>query len=237
MSECVSPPLRILYRDEHLVAVDKPAGMAVHRSRQHPDADVLLQRLRDQLGQWVWPVHRLDPPTSGLVLFALDPETAQALGRQFRDREVEKRYLAVVRGWPEAAGVIDHPLRRAGRSERQAALTEYRVLDTTELPIPMAPHPTARYALVELKPVTGRQHQLRRHMKHISHPIIGDTTYGKGPHNRLFRERFSSGSLLLRAMGLRLNLPGSGQRLELSAGLNEEWRGVLGGAGLTMDVQ
>jgi len=237
MCQPEQPPLRIVYRDEHLVAVDKPAGMAVHRSRQHPDAAVLLQRLRDQLGQWVWPVHRLDPPTSGLILFALDPDTAQVLGKQFREREVEKQYLAVVRGWPDEAGVIDYPLRRKGRTERQAAVTEYRRLATTELPIPVAPHPTARYALVELRPITGRQHQLRRHMKHISHPIIGDTTYGKGPHNRLFRERFSSGSLLLRAMGLRLNLPGSGQRLELSAGMNEEWRGVLDGVGLTMDVQ
>ena len=236
MCDARNRALRIVHRDAHLVVVDKPAGMAVHRSRQHPDTEVLLQRLRDQLGQWVWPVHRLDPPTSGLILFALDPETAKRLGARFREREVEKRYLAVVRGWPEASGVIEHPLRREGRSERQDAVTEYRTVDTTELPIPMSPHPTARYALVELRPVTGRQHQLRRHMKHISHPIIGDTTYGKGPHNRLFRERCESGSLLLRAMGLRLDLPWSGQCLELSAGLNEEWRGVLNKVGLKLDA-
>ena len=227
MSECVSPPLRILYRDEHLVAVDKPAGMAVHRSRQHPDTEVLLQRLRDQLGRRVWPVHRLDPPTSGLVLFALDPETAQVLGRQFRDREVEKRYLAVVRGWPEASGVIDYSLRRAGRSERQEALTEYRVLDTTELPIPMAPHPTARYALVELKPVTGRQHQLRRHMKHISHPIIGDTTYGKGPHNRLFRDVLGYRQLMLHAGGVTVSHPVLGDTVCIESRPAWQWGDII----------
>ncbi|WP_421621046.1 pseudouridine synthase [Alkalilimnicola ehrlichii] len=234
MCQPEQPPLRIVYRDEHLVAVDKPAGMAVHRSRQHPDAEVLLQRLRDQLGQWIWPVHRLDPPTSGLILFALDPETAQVLGRQFREREVEKRYLAVVRGWPDEAGVIDHPLRRKGRAERQAAVTEYRRLATTELPIPVAPHPTARYALVELRPVTGRQHQLRRHMKHISHPIIGDTTYGKGPHNRLFRERLECYSLLLRSMALRFTAPWCGERREVSAGIDQEWGRVLLALGMEM---
>ncbi|WP_041718016.1 pseudouridine synthase [Alkalilimnicola ehrlichii MLHE-1] len=225
-------PLDIIHRDHDLVAVDKPAGMPVHRSRRHPGDAVLLQRLRDQLGQWLWPVHRLDPPTSGLVVFALHPEAARALAAQFQQREVEKRYLAVVRGWPLEQGRVEHPLRRPGRSERQPAVTDFHRLATTELPIPMPPHPTARYALLELRPITGRQHQLRRHMKHISHPIIGDTTYGKGPHNRLFRERFGASELLLRATRLAFRHPGTGARLHLDCPLNEAWRAVLRGSGL-----
>jgi tRNA pseudouridine65 synthase len=181
--------------------------------------------LRDQIGRAVWPVHRLDKGTSGLLLFALDPETAGVLGQQFERGEVAKRYLAVVRGHPDAAGEIDHPLGRLPdeygyRSDNdvpQAAVTHYRRLATVELPVLIDRYPTSRYALIELEPRTGRRQQLRRHMKHISHPIIGDATHGKGRHNRFFQERFNCHRLLLASVELRIRHPDDGRDVILCA--------------------
>ncbi len=221
--------LTILYRDEQLVAVHKPAGLLVHRSDlDRHETRFAVQLLRDQLGRHVHPVHRLDKGTSGVLLFALDSESASAVGRQFERDEVDKLYLAVVRGWPPEQGLIDHPLSRRfddyGRKlppeQRPAplpAITSYRRLATIELPEPMAPHPTARYALLELAPRTGRQHQLRRHLKHIAHPIIGDATWGKGAHNRLFQQRFGCHRLLLACTAMHLRHPVSGLELTITS--------------------
>ena len=220
--------LTILYRDEHLVAVHKPAGLLVHRSDlDRHETRFAVQLLRDQLGRHVHPVHRLDKGTSGVLLFALDAESASVVGRQFENDAVDKRYLAVVRGWPPEHGLIDHPLSRRfddyGRKlppeQRPAplpAITSYRRLATIELPEPIAPYPTARYALLELAPRTGRQHQLRRHLKHIAHPIIGDATWGKGAHNRLFQQRFGCHRLLLACTAMHLRHPASGTQLAIS---------------------
>jgi tRNA pseudouridine65 synthase len=183
-----------------------------------------VQLLRDQIGQPVWPVHRLDKGTSGLLLFALDPETAAELGGQFERGEVAKRYLAVVRGYPDETGEIDHPLRRMAdeygyRGEHdlpQPAVTRYRRLATVELPWRVDRYPSSRYALVELTPLTGRRHQLRRHMKHIAHPIVGDATHGKARHNRLFQEKLGCHRLMLASVGLAFHHP-DGQQLELAA--------------------
>jgi tRNA pseudouridine65 synthase len=183
-----------------------------------------VQLLRDQIGQAVWPAHRLDKGTSGLLLFALDPEAAAALSGQFERGEVAKTYRAVVRGWPDAAGEIDHPLGRMadeygyrGDHDRpRPAVTRYRRLATVELPWPVDRYPTSRYALVELNPLTGRRHQLRRHMKHIAHPIIGDASHGKGRHNRLFQDRLGCHRLLLASVALRLRHP-DGRALDLAA--------------------
>lgn len=194
--------LPVCYQDEHYIVVDKPSGMLVHRTALDPERDVALQRVRDQVGHRVYPVHRLDRPTSGLLVFAMSPEAAEALAEAFRGRGVEKRYLAVVRGWAPEAGEIDRPLRDKDTGREQPALTRYRRLATLELPIPVDPYPAARYSLVEVMPATGRRHQIRRHLAGISHPLIGDTSHGKGPHNRLFREHFNVHRLLLRAAGL-----------------------------------
>jgi tRNA pseudouridine65 synthase len=184
-----------------------------------------VQLLRDQIGRPVWPVHRLDKGTSGILLFALDAETASRVGGQFERGEVAKRYLAMVRGWPEPAGEIDHPLGRLPdeygyRGENdipQPAVTRYRRLATVELPVSVDRYPTSRYALVELEPLTGRRHQLRRHMKHIAHPIVGDATHGKGRHNRLFQELFDCRRLLLASVGLSFRHPDDGRAVVLSA--------------------
>jgi len=218
--------LPIIYQDDWLVAVHKPAGLLVHRSvLDRHETRFALQIVRDQLGRSVWPVHRLDKGTSGILVFALDKTISRAMGALFESGEVAKTYLAVVRGHPPEAGVIDHPLAPmadehaglAGGGPPQAALTHYRRLASIELPHRVDRYPTSRYALVELTPKTGRWHQLRRHMKHISHPIIGDATHGKGRHNRLFRELFGSNRLLLAAVGMAFVHPVTGEHLSLQA--------------------
>ncbi len=230
--------LEILYIDEHLVAVNKPSGLLVHRSPiDRRETRFALQIVRDQLGRWVYPVHRLDRPTSGVLLMGLSPESARHLSEHFAAGRVEKQYLAVVRGVPEDAGEIDHPLleeldkmmdpRSRTDKEAQQALTRFRRLATAELPVPVGRYPTSRYALVEATPVTGRRHQLRRHLKHIFHPIIGDTKYGEGRHNRFFREAFDCHRMLLAAVRLAFPHPDSGEQLTLTASLDDSFSAVM----------
>lgn len=222
-------PLPIVHRDEYLCAIHKPAGLLVHRTPLDRGATrFAVQLLRDQLGRHVYPVHRLDRGTSGVLLFALDPDIARRLGAQFTTRTVTKRYLAVVRGHPPEAGVIDHPLARphddrdflpgdGTGGEPRPAMTRFRRLAVAELPEAVDRYPTSRYALLELQPETGRRHQIRRHLKHAAHPVIGDSTYGKGPHNRLFTRLFGNHRLLLACVELRLIHPITGKPLALVA--------------------
>ncbi|MBN7769774.1 pseudouridylate synthase [Marinobacter daepoensis] len=220
-------PLTVIYRDSWLLAVHKPAGLLVHRSPiDKHETEFALQYARElNGGEHVYPVHRLDRPTSGVLLFARDQETARRLGMALMAGEVAKTYLAVVRGWTPEDGVIDYPLRDEPEDRRlkgreqpvREALTRYRRLATTELPVAIERYPTSRYSLVELTPETGRKHQLRRHMKHINHPIIGDANHGRGRHNRYFAERFGQGRLMLAATALNLTHPVTGELLSLSA--------------------
>jgi len=223
--------LRILYQDDYLVAVDKPPGLLVHRTGLDAgETQFALQLLRDQLGRPVWPAHRLDKGTSGVLLFALDADTARQLGQAFEAPDlVQKSYLAVVRGWPPASGLIDHPLKRMaddarpGREEVQGAQTRYRTMERYELPLPQGSFPTTRCALVELQPLTGRRHQLRRHMKHIAHPIIGDATHGKGALNRAVAGLLGVQRLWLHALRLELRHPVVGSPLRIDAPPGDEW--------------
>ena len=237
------PPLTVLYRDDHLCAVHKPSGLLVHRTALDPGASrFAVQLLRDQIGRHVYPVHRLDRGTSGVLLFALDREVASLLGASFRAGSVAKRYVAVVRGHPPEAGVIDHPLTYqpenrgteppadAGTGPRPA-VTHYRRLATAELPYRVDRYPTSRYALVELRPETGRRHQIRRHLKHAAHPVSGDSSYGKGPHNRLFAQLFGSHRLLLACVELRLTHPVTGEPLVLCAPPAEDFQRVTDALG------
>ena len=232
--------LDILYRDDFLVAVNKPSGLLVHRSNiDRHETRFAVQLLRDQIGQRVYPLHRLDKGTSGLLLFALDADSARHVGGQFERGEVGKRYLALVRGWPPESDVIDHPLSRRfddyGRklgAERLTlalpAITAYHRLDCFELPEAVDRYPTSRYALVSLRPKSGRQHQLRRHLKHIAHPIIGDATWGKGIHNRFFQQRFDCQRLLLAATQIDLRHPRDGSELSIAAAPDESFASVIG---------
>ncbi len=228
--------LSIVYRDDWLIAIHKPAGLLVHRSAlDRHETRFALQMLRDQIGRQVFPVHRLDKGTSGVLLFALDREVGRTLSGQFERGEVAKNYLAVVRGHPPEAGEIDHPLARmadehagiVASAAAQPASTRYQRLATVELPHRVDRYPTSRYALLALQPLTGRWHQLRRHLKHISHPIIGDATHGKGRHNRLFQELFGCQRLLLAATEMQLAHPVGGQALYLHADLADDFAAVL----------
>jgi tRNA pseudouridine65 synthase len=219
--------LDIVFRDEWLVAVNKPPGMLVHRTRISRDRDFVLQRLRNQLGRRVYPVHRLDRATSGLLLFALDPETDSITSTDFQEGRVTKHYLAVVRGWTDEAGTIEHALKTEDRTRLREATTHYRRLDKVELAEPVGPHPTARYSLVAFRPETGRTHQIRRHANHFAHPIIGDTTHGDGRNNRLFRRRFGIHRLLLHAWTLDLSHPRTGEPLRLQAPLPPDFQHIL----------
>ncbi|MCC5856558.1 MAG: pseudouridylate synthase [Ectothiorhodospiraceae bacterium] len=214
--------LPIVYQDTDYVAVDKPHGLLVHRTHLSGSRDAALQRLRNQLGRRVYPIHRLDRPTSGVLVFALNPDAARALAQLFESRRVEKHYLAVCRGWTEETGLIDHPIGTG--DHRQAARTRYRRRDTVELPIPVGPYPAARYSLVDVWPETGRMHQIRRHFAHIRHPLIGDTTHGEGRHNRLFRQYFQCHHLLLRADRLAFPHPFREADVCIHAPLPERWK-------------
>jgi tRNA pseudouridine65 synthase len=217
--------LNLIYGDEHLVAIDKPPGLLVHRTQLAAREDeAALQLLRDQLGRPVWPAHRLDRGTSGVLLFALSAEVASLLGAMFEQGRMEKRYLALVRGWPaNDEGVIDHPLARdpeqpsAGQT-MLAAQTRWRVLERIEWPVATDPRfATTRVALLEAEPRQGRRHQIRRHLKHIAHPILGDATHGKGPLNRAVAAFLGVNRLWLHAQWLVLDHPVSGARLTLQA--------------------
>lgn len=231
-------PLTILYRDEHLVVIDKPPRLLVHRSEiDRHETRFAIQILRDQIGQRVWPAHRLDRGTSGVLLFGLNPDIARLLGKQFEAGAIEKRYLAVVRGIPPESGSIDHALSRQrddyefqgerSSQEAQPALTHYRRLADIELPYAVDRYPSSRYALLELTPVTGRRHQIRRHLKHIAHPIVGDATYGKGKHNRFFAEHLNCSRLLLACTAMGFTHPVSGRRLQTKAPVSGEFAELL----------
>jgi len=217
--------LPILYADDALVVVNKPSGLLVHRSPiDRHETRFAVQLLRNQLGRRVHPVHRLDKGTSGALVFALDRTVAGTLAEACATQQVRKSYLAIVRGWPAESGTIEHALEAvrdayapADDAGAKPARTDFRTLATVELPRRVDRYPTARYALLELQPDTGRRHQLRRHLAHVSHPIIGDSTYGKGRHNRLFAELFGVSRLLLACVKLQFAHPVTAEPLVIDA--------------------
>ena len=221
--------ISILYEDADLLAVNKPAGLLVHRSKiANDETDFLLDRIAAQTAATLFLAHRLDRATSGVVLLAKSREFAGELGRLFMAREVSKRYLAVVRGWPEPEGVIDYPLPDVReRSPRKPALTRWRTLATATLPIAMGKYPEQRYALVEALPETGRYRQIRKHFHHVSHHIVGDTSHGRGDHNRLWRVHLDMHRMLLHAWRIEFAHPRGGERLRLQAPLDAVWQSVL----------
>ena len=216
-------PLPLLWRDDRLVAVANPAGLAVLRGLAR-ERVVAMTLARDQVGRHVFPVHRLDRATSGALLFALDPAAARLLQKQFESGTVHKRYLALVRGIAPDEAVIDHPVPNDEDGPRVPAVTEIRRLGIFE-----------RYSLVEAVPRTGRFHQIRRHLKHLSLPLIGDVRYGKGEHNRLFRERFGLHRLALHALEIAFAHPEDGRPLRIVAPVPEDLAGPLRAMGLSTD--
>ncbi len=282
------PVLTILYQDEYMVAVDKPAGLFVHRSFMDKDEIYFaLQLVRDQIGQYVYPVHRLDRPTSGVLLFALTKEVATILSEAFANKSSQahlksegkaefksegkaepteqayvdscdlamvKTYYALVRGYlsvdvaknsallaedntNSVRGFIDHPLKEkldklgdknvSRDKPAQSAQSYYRVLEQASLPIKVGKFDCVRYSLVEVQPITGRRHQIRRHLAHLRHPIIGDINYGDNKQNPFFIKHFGFKRLMLIAQSLEFNHPITNKRMKISASFDDQWQQVF----------
>ena len=213
--------LEIIYEDAQYVAINKPNGLLVHRTRiAEEKKEFALQLLRDQLGYRLYPLHRLDRGTSGVLLFAKTPEAAAPLVKAFAERQPDKIYFAIVRGYVPEAGIIDSPIRPDKdhqHKEAQEAITHYSRLATIELPIPVGRYQTARYSLVQIKPETGRMHQIRKHFAHLRHYIIGDKKHGDWRHNRMFLETLNSSCLLLHAADITFVHPFTGVTIQIKA--------------------
>jgi tRNA pseudouridine65 synthase len=224
--------LAILYQDENYVAINKPSGLLVHRSfLDKHETQFAMQMLRDQLGQHVFPVHRLDRPTSGVLLFALSSEAARDMNQLFIAGTINKRYLALVRGFAPESVFVDKPLKEeldkiadkfADQDKAaQPAQTQFNCLRQAVLPIAIGKYPTVRYSLVECLPKTGRKHQIRRHLNHLSFPIIGDVNHGDNQHNQFFREYFKLRRLMLFATELNFMHPYSNESITIKAPLGD----------------
>ena len=222
--------LDIIYRDEFLVAINKPSGLLVHRSAiDRHETRFAMQMLRDQIGQHVFPVHRLDKPTSGVLVFASSADIAKLMGDIFSQHQLQKTYVAVVRGIAPEYIQLDYPLteeldkltdKNARAPEAKPAISEFYRLAEITLPYTVDKYPESRYSLVKCVPKTGRKHQLRRHLKHLNHPIIGDAKHGKGNHNRFFQKTFSAHRLLLAATELVFQHPVNAKEIKLTAPLD-----------------
>jgi tRNA pseudouridine65 synthase len=221
------PPLPILFHDEYLIAINKPHGLLVHRSPIATDArEFALQLLRDQLNQKVFPAHRLDRKTGGVLLFALSKEVEKLMQQQFQENLVDKKYLTIVRGYTDEDGEIDYPLRKENGA-LQTAITRYKTRARAELDVPLGNHQTSRYSLVEANPQTGRMHQLRKHLSHIFHPIIGDRTHGCNKQNRLFKERWALDTMLLHASQITFMHPVTHKPVNIEAPLQDEFLRIM----------
>ena len=248
------PVLTILYQDEYLVAVDKPAGLFVHRSFMDRDEIYFaLQLIRDQIGQYVYPVHRLDRPTSGVLLFALTKDVAQKLNEAFASKsngegmgkknselDLTKTYYALVRGYlpiTEQAELIDYSLKEkldklgdknVSRDKApQSAKTYYQVIKQASLPVALGKFDSVRYSLVKLLPITGRRHQIRRHLAHLRYPILGDINYGDNKQNPFFIQHFGFKRLMLIAKSLCFIHPITNQKITITAEFDQQWQHVF----------
>lgn len=219
--------LEIIYQDDHLIAINKPHGLLVHRSKIANDAtEFALQMLRDQIGRQVSPVHRLDRKTSGVLLFAFEKEVEIAMHKQFQEGQVEKKYLAILRGYAPDQLDIDYPLAKEN-GNMQEAFTSFVSLQRAEIAVPFGKHQTSRYTLVEACPRTGRMHQLRRHFAHIFYPIIGDRKHGCNKQNKFFKEQFEMTTMLLHASEIVFKHPVTGNQVKLNAMLQAEFKKVM----------
>jgi tRNA pseudouridine65 synthase len=232
------PRLKILYQDEYLVAVDKPPGLFVHRSFMDKDEIYFaLQLIRDQIGQYVYPLHRLDRPTSGVLLFSLTQDVARLMGQAFSERKIKKTYFALTRGHLLNEGVIDHPLKEklddlgdknvSRDKDAQSAETFYKSVAIASLPVALGKYASVRYSLIKCQPHTGRRHQIRRHLAHLRHPIIGDINYGDNKQNPFFGEHFGFKRLMLMAKQVEFIHPVTGQDMLIEAEFDEQWQQIF----------
>ena len=219
--------LEIIYRGDYLVAINKPHGLLVHKSKYVGEADYFaVQLLRDQIGQYVWPCHRIDRKTSGVLLFSLDVNTNSLMQQQFANNQVVKRYISVVRGYTDSEGVVDYELINE-KGKKQQAVTKYKTLKKAELNVPFGSFNTSRYSLVEVHPQTGRMHQIRKHFSHIFHPIIADRTHGCNKQNRLFKERWDMVTMMLHASEIKFTHPITKVDMCIKANISDEFKRVI----------
>lgn len=230
--------MRILFEDDFFLAIDKPEGLLVHPSRLDVHAkDFALFQAEAHVGAKLHTLHRLDRPTSGVLLFGKSPEIARKMLNTFVTRDISKQYLCVARGWTKNSGRFDAPLEEiqdkiadkmaSANKPAQPAVTLFKKLAHNELDIPVGNYPKARYSLCVAFPETGRQHQIRRHFKKASHHLLGDSKYGDGKHNKMFRSRFDWDSLCLRAYQIQFTHPETTQSVVINAGLNAHWEHLL----------
>jgi tRNA pseudouridine65 synthase len=217
----------ILFEDDDLIAIDKPPGILVHPTRISEDTITILPLLRDQIGRRVYPVHRLDRGTSGVLVFGKNRAAAASLSALFRSRQVEKQYQAVIRGYVAEKGQIDYPLAKADGMQPQEAKTDYVRLSQTEVDFSVGKYPRSRYSLVDIYPLTGKFHQIRRHFSHIRHPIIGDKRHGDCKHNKYFRESLGIHRMLLHASELSFPYPNQDEYLVLKAPLDDVFKKAI----------
>jgi len=219
--------LEIVYKDEHFIAINKPHGLLVHRSKYADDAtEFAVQELRDQIGQYVYPCHRIDRKTAGVLLFSLNEASNSLMQQMFQENKVSKTYKAIVRGYTDDEGTIDYPLINE-KNKSQEALTHYKTLKRTEVDVPFGKFSTSRYSLVEAYPQTGRYHQIRKHLDHIFHPIIGDRPNGCNKQNKLFKERWNMTTMMLHAAKIEFEHPFSNQKIKIEAKTSDEFNRVL----------
>lgn len=218
--------LPILYQCEYLIAINKPHGLLVHRSSIAAHENIFaLQLLRDQIGKKIFPVHRLDRKTSGVLIFALSSEIARNIQQQIKEKLVEKRYLAIVRGFFPEKIRVDYPLTN-DKNITQDALTDFKCLQQTEIDVPFGKHNTSRYSLIEVFPKTGRMHQIRKHCNHLRHPIIGDRPHGCNKQNRLFKEKWNMTTMMLHAQSFSFTPPILNKKTIIKAPTSEEFKRV-----------
>lgn len=226
---------RVLYQDDHIIAIDKPEKWLVHRSDiDKYETRFVLQHLRDQIQRQVYPVHRLDKPTSGVLVFALSSHIASLLGEQLRSHHIRKHYCALVRGFTPDQGEVDHALsiksafkskqKKANEKPPQEAITRFSTVARYELPVAIDRYPVSRFSLLDVEPITGRKHQIRRHLKHLSHPIIGDPKYGKSAYNHYFSRNMAADRLLLHCRSMAFIHPVSEQPLTVEAQLTGDFK-------------
>jgi tRNA pseudouridine65 synthase len=218
--------IEVLHHDDAIVVVDKPSGLSVHRGDDQ-GTSFALNLTRDAIGQWVYPVHRLDRATSGVLVFALSPEHARVLQGSFDARTVDKTYLALVRGKPPSKGIIDTPMEKREGGPKVEAVTEYQTLFMSDI---------ARVSLVEARPRTGRRHQIRRHLRRIDHPVAGDVRYGKGIENRSYRVDLGLYRLALHAKQLSFTHPATGKRVTYESRVPRDLTEPLRRAGVPEDL-
>ncbi len=220
-------PFPILYEDDALIAINKPTGILVHRTRISEDTQFVLQLLRDQINQRIYPIHRLDRATSGVLIFGKNKKGASQLSEQFRAKKVEKQYLGIIRGYVETEATIDYPLAREIGLPKKEAISHYRRVAQTEIQVPIGRYETARYSLVEVRIETGRRHQIRRHFSHLRHPIIGDKKHGDVKHNKHWANEFGIARMLLHAQHMQFNHPETGKNILIYAPINSAFQQAL----------